>query len=78
MKNWLFPVAVLGLSGLGLVFASERGREQVRGWFDRLMEGGDPIGEFGKFVDDQLNAIQQTLDSLAEALEQPEQDQPAI
>lgn len=78
MKNWLFPVAVLGLSGLGLVFASERGREQVRGWFDRLMEGGDPIGEFGKFVDDQLNAIQQTLDNLAEALERPEHDQPAI
>ena len=36
MKNWLIPIAVLGVSGLGLLFASENGREQVRdclsGW----------------------------------------------
>ncbi|HSM84772.1 MAG TPA: hypothetical protein VLT16_01415 [Candidatus Limnocylindrales bacterium] len=69
MKNWLIPVAVLGLSGLGLVCASERGREQMRGLFDRLMEHGDPLGEFNKFVDDQLTTIQRTLDNLAQTLE---------
>lgn len=69
MKNWLIPVAVLGLSGLGLVCASERGREQMRGFFDRLMEHGDPLGEFNKFVDDQLTTIQRTLDNLAQTLE---------
>ncbi len=70
MKNWLIPVAVLGVSGLGLLFASERGREQVRGFFDRLLEHGDPLGEFNKFVDEQLSVIQRTLDSLAAALEE--------
>lgn len=69
MKNWLIPVAVLGLSGLGLVCASERGREQMRGFFDRLMEHADPLGEFNKFVDDQLTTIQRTLDNLAQTLE---------
>lgn len=72
MKNWVIPLAVLGVSGLGLLFASERGREQVRGFFDRLLEHGDPLGEFNKFVDEQLAGIQRTLDSLAAALEEPQ------
>jgi hypothetical protein len=78
MKHWFIPIAVLGVSGLGLLFASERGREQVRVFFDRLMAHGDPLGEFNKFVDEQLDAIQRGLDSLAEALEEPGRDQPAI
>lgn len=78
MKHWFIPIAVLGVSGLGLLFATERGREQARAFFDRLMEHGDPLGEFNKFVDEQLASIQHALDSLAEALEEPESDQPAI
>lgn len=72
MRNWLFPAAVVGLSGLGLLFASERGRERVRDFVDRLLEHGDPLGEFSKFVDEQLDAIQTALDSVAAALEQPQ------
>lgn len=78
MKNWFLPIAVLGVSGLGLLFASERGREQVRAFFDRLLEHGDPLGEFNKFVDEQLTTIQNALDSVAKALEEPGRDQPAI
>jgi len=70
MKNWFIPVAVVGLSGLGLVVASERGRAKLRHAFDRLVEHGDPLGEFNHFLDDQLTAIQKALDSLAEALEE--------
>lgn len=70
MKNWLFPITVLGISGVGLLLSTERGREQVRGLFDRMMEHGDPFGEFNKFLDEQLNSIQKALDSVAEALEQ--------
>lgn len=78
MKNWLLPIAVLGVSGLGLVCATEGGREQLRAFFDRLSKHGDPLGEFNKFLDDQLNAIQRTLDTLAEALEEARGDQAAI
>lgn len=78
MKHWVIPIAVLGVSGLGLLFATERGREQVRALFDRLVEHGGPLEEFNNFVDEQLTAIQHALDSLAEALEEPEPDQPAI
>ncbi len=69
MRNWFVPLAVLGLSGLGLVCASERGRNRLRVFFERAVEG-NPIGEVNKFLDDQLKVIQDTLDRLAEALEE--------
>ena len=70
MRNWFVPIAVVGLSGLGLFCASKRGREQVRVLFDRLARQGDPLGEFNRFLEDQLQAIQRTLEDLAEALEE--------
>lgn len=72
MKNWFLPVTVLGLSGLGLLFASERGRERVRQALDKLLEHGDPLGEFNKFCEDQLETIQRNLDRISEALEGPQ------
>ncbi|HZD93328.1 MAG TPA: hypothetical protein VE133_03680 [Candidatus Sulfotelmatobacter sp.] len=72
MKNWYLPVTVLGLSGLGLLFASERGRQRIRQAFDKLVQHGDPLGEFNKFCEEQLNMIQRNLDRLAEALEDPQ------
>jgi hypothetical protein len=72
MKNWFLPATVLGLSGLALVFASERGRERVRHFLDDLLEHGDPLGEFNKFCEEQLETIQENLDRLAKALEGPQ------
>ena len=69
MKNWLLPIAVLGVSGLGLLFASSRGREQLRALFDNLAETEDPFGEFNKAIENELEYIQRTLDQLTEALE---------
>jgi hypothetical protein len=72
MKNWFLPAAVLGLSGVALVFANEKRRERVRHFFDELLEHGDPLGEFNKFCEEQLEMIQQNLDRLSEALEEPQ------
>jgi hypothetical protein len=69
MKNWFLPAAVLGLSGVALVFANEKRRERVRHFFDELLEHGDPLGEFNKFCEEQLEMIQQNLVRLSEALE---------
>jgi hypothetical protein len=68
MKHWLIPATLLGLSGLGLFYASDRGRTQMRAFFDRLARDGDPLGDFNRFLDAQLDAIQRTLDDLTEAL----------
>lgn len=72
MKNWFLPATVLGLSGLALVFASERGRERVGRFLDHLLEHGDPLGEFNKFCEEQLETIQQNLDRLSKALDEPQ------
>jgi len=69
MKNGFLPVTVLGLSGLGLVFANEKARDRVRRAFDHLLDHGDPLGEFNKFCEEQIEIIQQNLDHLMEALE---------
>lgn len=66
------PVTVLGLSGLGLIFASERGRERVLTFFDRMAEHGDPLGDFNKLCEEQLSTIQSSLDRLAEVLKESE------
>ncbi len=70
MRNWLVPVTLVGLSGLGLFLLSERGRAQARTFFDRVSRHGDPLGEFNKFLDDQVATIQRALDELSEALEE--------
>jgi len=69
MKNWLLPIAVLGVSGVGLLFASERGRAQMRSFFDRLADSPDPFGPFNQSLERELEYIQHTLDQLSEALE---------
>lgn len=68
MKHWLLPITVLGVSGLGLLFASERGRQRLHTLFQDL-NTADPLGQFNQAVEDQLDNIQRTLERLAEALE---------
>jgi len=68
MKNWFLPATLLGLSGVALVFASEKGRERVRHFLDDLMEHGDPLSEFNKFCEDQLETIQSEITEGTSAL----------
>ena len=72
MKNWFLPVLVLGLSGVGLLFATEKGREQMLGLFDRMAKSVDPLGTFNQVFEEQLDNIQHTLDRLSQALEGPQ------
>lgn len=71
MKNWLLPIAVLGLSGIGLVCASRRGRRKLHVFFDHMTQGRDPLGELDNAIEGQLDTIQRALDHLSQALESP-------
>ena len=68
MRNWFLPIAVLGVSGLGLIFASSRGRHQLRQLFDREPES-EPFIPFGQVLERELEQIQEVLDQLSETLE---------
>lgn len=69
MKNWALPIAVLGISGLGLLFASERGRTQLKLLFERLANAEGPLGEFNQVVERELDQLQRALDHLSKALQ---------
>ncbi len=68
MKNWLVPITVLGVSTLGLLFASERGRAQMKALLHQLANAKDPLGEFNHKVEQELDHIQEMLDQLSQAL----------
>ncbi len=72
MGKWFLPVTVLGLSGLGLIFASQRARERLYAFVDRVAEHSDPLGEFNTLCEEQLRTIQSSLDRLADALNESE------
>ncbi len=72
MKNWFAPLAILGVSGLGLACASTRVQARMRDVFDQLAHSKDPFGDINKFFDEQLRNIQHALDLLAEALGEQE------
>jgi hypothetical protein len=75
VRNWLAPLSVIGLSALGLAFASERGRKRMSALLERLGRNGDPMGEVNRFFDAQLDAIQNALDRLAESLHAEEEQE---
>ena len=73
MRNWMLPLAVLVISGLGLAIVSERGRQTMLTLFDAVAESvtesKDSFVDFGQGMDLQLAHIQRTLDHLSQALE---------
>lgn len=72
MKNWYLPVVVLGVSGIGLLFATEKGRERVLAFFDRMAKAENPLGTFNQAFEEQLDNIQSALDRLSQALDRPQ------
>lgn len=72
MKNWYLPAVVLGLSGVGLLFATEKGRERVLGFFERVAKSENPLGTFNEAFEEQLENIQNALDRLSQALDTPQ------
>jgi hypothetical protein len=70
MKNWFLPIAVLGFTGLALLWATPAGQEKLQELMDTLGGESDPLGDFNRFLDEQLTSIQRTLDHLSKALEE--------
>jgi len=65
MRRWYLPVAVLGISGLGLLVMTERGRYILRWVADNLQRAV----EWNEAAQRELDRIQIALNRVAESLE---------
>jgi hypothetical protein len=69
MRKWYMPVAVMGVSGVGLWLLSDRGRKAIR-WLIEAFHG-DPntLREWNDSAQSELDRIQAALNRIAESLE---------
>ncbi len=65
MKKW-WPLALLGLSGLGMILFSER--KAVGPFGESLLDDGDDVADFEAAVEDELDRMQHTLKQVARSL----------
>ena len=65
MRKW-WPLALLGLSGLGMILFSER--KAVGPFGESLVDDGDDVADFEAAVDDELDRIQHALKQVARSL----------
>jgi hypothetical protein len=69
MRKWYVPVTVIGLSGLGLLVLSNRGRHAVRWLFDNMHRAPNALLEWNETAQRELDRIQTALNRVAQSLE---------
>jgi hypothetical protein len=69
MRRWYVPVTVIGLSGLGLFFLTNRGRKAVRWVSENMHHAPDRLLEWNEAAQRELDRIQTALNRVASTLE---------
>lgn len=69
MRKWYVPMTVVGLSGLGLFFFTERGRKTVRWVFENVHRAPDTLLDWNEAAQRELDRIQTALNRVAETLQ---------
>lgn len=69
MRKWYVPVTVIGLSGLGLLVMSNRGRNAVRWLFENMHRAPGRLLEWNETAQRELDHIQTALNRVAQSLE---------
>ena len=65
MRSWYLPLTIVGISGLGLLFLTDRGRQALR-W---MAENLHHAIEWNEAAQRELDRIQVALNRVAESLE---------
>jgi hypothetical protein len=68
MRKWYVPVTVIGISGLGMLFLTDRGRKAVRWAFENLNRAPDTLLEWNEAAQRELDRVQTALNRVAESL----------
>jgi hypothetical protein len=68
MRKWYVPVTVIGVSGLGVLFLTDRGRKALRWAFENAQRAPEAILEWNETAQHELDRIQSALSRVAESL----------
>lgn len=74
MRKWYLPLTVLGLGSLGVLIATDRGRELLRQMGRGLDRAPEQLRDLSAAFDDEVAKIQSTLDSLNDLLAKPQKN----
>jgi hypothetical protein len=69
MRKWYVPLAVLGVSGVGVLLFSPRGRAALRWVAENLHRAPEQLLEWNEAAQRELDHIQAALNRVAASLE---------
>ncbi len=69
MRKWYVPVTLLGLTGLGVLVLTERGRGALRWMYENLHRAPGTLLEWNEVAQRELDHIQAALNRVAASLE---------
>jgi hypothetical protein len=69
MRKWYVPLAVVGVSGIGVLLLSSRGRVALRWLADNLQRAPEHLLEWNEAAQRELDHIQAALNRVAASLE---------
>ena len=69
MRKWGLPLTVLGVSGLGLLFLTARGRQGLRWAARNVHRAPETLLNWNDVAQHELDRIQSALNRVAETLE---------
>ena len=69
MRKWYLPLAVLGISGLGVWLLSPKGRAALRWLAENLHRAPEQLLEWNEAAQRELDHIQVALNRVASSLE---------
>jgi hypothetical protein len=76
MRRWFLPLTVIGLGSVGAFLLSERGRDALRGLWERFQDSPDGWQDLNDSVQAELDRIQLALDQIAASIDpRPEMGQ---
>lgn len=68
LPGWYLPLAVLGISGIGALLLTDRGKRGLRWLVENLYRAPDRFLEWNESAQRELDRIQTALNRVAESL----------
>jgi hypothetical protein len=68
MRKWYLPLTVLGLTGLGALILSQRGRQALRWLADNFDRAPEALSQWNETAQRELEHLRTAVNQLADSL----------